>query len=142
MGKAEGKLEVRSQKSEVQLLLSSEQRFTCAQCGRCCHRTTVPVTVEEADALRRAGAAKWFDEGGVGDVSRRSADGAKADPFEDIPKHAGLLRIRKRADGACGFLTAEGRCRIHEVLGADRKPSAFIASRMKSSSPRAVRVRR
>jgi Fe-S-cluster containining protein len=97
----------------VRLLLSSEQRFTCAQCGRCCHRTTVPISSEEADALRKAGAANWFD-----DV------GAKADPFEAIPRHPGLLRIRKRLDGACGFLTAEGRCRIHEVLGADRKPLA------------------
>src|SRR5579862_6682394 len=106
------------------LLLSSEQRFTCAQCGRCCHRTTVPISSGEADALRRAGAAKWFDEVGAGDASRPTADGAKADPFEAIPRHPGLLRIRKRLDGACGFLTAEGRCRIHEVLGADRKPLA------------------
>src|SRR5258708_32626152 len=99
------------------LLLSSEQRFTCAQCGRCCHRTTVPVAVEEAEALRRAGAARWFDEGD--DRSTRDRD-----PFEEIPRHPGLLRIRKRADGACGFLTVAGRCRIHEVIGSDRKPLA------------------
>ena len=99
----------------AKLLLSSEQRFTCAQCGRCCHRTTVPITIEEAEALRAAGAARWFD--GV-DIT---------DPFEAIPGHAPLLRIRKRSDGACGFLSPEGRCRIHEELGADRKP---IACRM------------
>jgi len=98
----------------AKLFLSSEQRFTCAQCGRCCHRTTVPITIEEAEALRAAGAAEWFDDGGV----------AKADPFEVVPGHAPLLRIRKRADGACGFLTRGGLCRIHEVLGADRKPLA------------------
>jgi len=97
------------------LLLPSEQRFTCAQCGRCCHRTTVPVTNEEVDALRKAGAARWFDD----------------DPFEpidQIPVAAGssrpLHRIRKHADGACVFLTAEGRCRIHEVLGERHKPLA------------------
>src|SRR5579862_221986 len=96
------------------LLLSSEQRFTCAQCGRCCHRTTVPITIEEAGALRKAGAAHWFDEGDStkADLSRRSADlsrrsavsaeaeGAKAAPFEAIAGHTPLLRIRKRSDGA------------------------------------------
>jgi Fe-S-cluster containining protein len=92
----------------VRLFVSPEQRFTCAQCGRCCHRTTVPITADEAAALRAAGAAEWFDE----------------DPFELIPGHAPLLRIRKRDDGACVFLTAEGRCRIHEVIGEQSKPLA------------------
>jgi len=95
------------------LLLSSEQRFTCTQCGRCCHRTTVPVTKEEAEAIRRSGAALWRDDAG-----RTSAD-----PFEPIPGHA-LFRIRKRSDGACGFLTAAGRCGIHETLGEPAKPIA------------------
>ena len=90
------------------LLVSSEQRFTCAQCGRCCHRTTVPVTKAEVEALRAAGVGKWLDE----------------DPFEPIPGHGGLLRIRKRADGACVFLTPESRCRIHEAMGERSKPLA------------------
>ena len=34
----------------------------------------------------------------------------------------GLHRIRKRADGACGFLSDDNRCRIHEELGAAKKP--------------------
>src|SRR5437667_334531 len=75
------------------LLLSSEQRFTCAQCGRCCHRTTVPVTVEEAKALRRAGAAQWFDEGGAGDLSRRSAAGVELVRGHRISR-AALARLR------------------------------------------------
>jgi Fe-S-cluster containining protein len=90
------------------VLFANDQRFTCAQCGRCCHRTTVPVTQDEADAYREAGAAAWFSEDG--------------DPFEEIPGYAPLLRIRKRPDGGCGFLSAKGLCRIHEELGADRKP--------------------
>src|SRR5207302_136182 len=49
---------------------------------------------------------------------------AAADPFEPIPGYAPLLRIRKRADGACGFLSPQGLCRIHEEMGADRKPIA------------------
>src|SRR4029077_7979202 len=87
-----------------------------AHCGRCCRRTTVPITAGEAAAYRKAGAARWFREG-VDDTSASTRD-----PFELIPGHAPLLRIRKRPDGACGFLSPEGLCRIHESLGADRKP--------------------
>ena len=75
---------------------------------------TVLVSAGEAESYRKSGAARWF----------REDDGAEsaADPFEPIPGHAPLLRIRKRRDGACGFLSPEGLCRIHEVLGAGRKP--------------------
>jgi Fe-S-cluster containining protein len=100
------------------LLFSQDQRFTCAQCGRCCRRATVPITAGEAEAYRKAGAERWFREGG--DIA---ADPAR-DPFEPIPGHAAMLRIRKRADGACGFLSPDGLCRIHETMGADRKPLA------------------
>jgi hypothetical protein len=34
----------------------------------------------------------------------------------------GYHRIRARADGACGFLSADNRCRLHEELGAQSKP--------------------
>lgn len=88
--------------------LPPDQRFTCAQCGRCCRRATVPVSLGEADAYRQAGAERWFSDGG--------------DPFAPIPERPSLLQIRKRADGACGFLSDAGLCRIHEQLGYDRKP--------------------
>jgi Fe-S-cluster containining protein len=99
------------------VLFSQDQRFTCAQCGRCCRRTTVPLTAGEAEAYRNAGAARWFSEND--DVY----DGGR-DPFEPILGFAPLLRIRKRPDGACGFLSPEGLCRIHQMMGADRKPIA------------------
>ncbi len=97
------------------LRFSPGQRFTCAQCGRCCRRLTVVITTGEAEAYRKAGVARWF-RGDAGDAERA------VDPFEPIPRYAPLLRIRKRQDGTCGFLSPEGLCRIHEVLGADRKP--------------------
>ena len=123
------------------MLFSQDQRFTCARCGRCCRRTTVPITAGEAAAYRKAGAASWFREG-VDDTSVSTRD-----PFELIPGHAPLLRIRKRPDGACGFLSPEGLCRIHERLGADRKPLACrlfplsgISERgLKSSKPKSPR---
>ena len=64
----------------------------------------MPVTLGEAEAYRKAGVDRWFSEGG--------------DPFEPVPEHASLLKIRQRADGACGFLSPAGLCRIHEELSA------------------------
>jgi hypothetical protein len=72
--------------------------------------------VREADTYLKAGAERWFRE------SDSDSSGTSIDVFEPIADLAPLLRIRKRSDGACGFLTPEGRCRIHEELGADRKP--------------------
>ena len=74
------------------------------------------VSDAEIAAYRRHGAGAWY---------RETADapaGTDRDVFEPIPGWPGLQRIRKRADGGCGFLSAGNRCRIHEELGADRKP--------------------
>jgi hypothetical protein len=78
----------------------------------------VPVTPGEAAAYLKTNAARWFRDSDDG------PEGTAHDPFEPVPGHDGLLRIRKRADGACGFLSPTGLCRIHEELGVDRKPLA------------------
>jgi lysine-N-methylase len=99
------------------LHLDPEQRFTCQQCGRCCRRGwDIALTAGEAALYRKAGVARLFRE------SADDPEGSERLPFEPIAGHPGLLRIRKRADGACGFLSAENRCRIHEELGAAKKP--------------------
>lgn len=67
------------------------------------------VTTAEIDLYRRRNAAAWF----LGDGS---------DPFEPVPGAPALQRIRQREDGRCGFLSDDNRCRIHEELGAARKP--------------------
>lgn len=91
-----------------------QQRFSCSQCGRCCRGFDVVVTTTEIDLYRRRNAADWF----------RETDGSipSRDPFEPVPGSPSLQRIRKRDDGACVFLSAENRCRIHEELGAAKKP--------------------
>jgi Fe-S-cluster containining protein len=95
----------------------AEQRFTCAQCGRCCRRGwDIALTAGEVEGYRKAGAAAWYTETDTG------TETGTVDPFEPLSGHAGHFRIRKRADGACGFLSAENRCRIHEQLGGARKP--------------------
>ena len=97
------------------LLLDPEQRFTCQQCGRCCRRGwDIALTPGEVKAYRQAEAERYYRE------REDSPEGAETDPFDPLP--GGYARIRKRADGACGFLSPENRCRIHEELGADRKP--------------------
>jgi lysine-N-methylase len=103
----------------------AEQRFTCAQCGRCCRRGwDIAVTAAEVEGYRKAGAAAWYTTDEVAErAGTETGSGASAvDPFEPIGGHAGHFRIRKRADGACGFLSPENRCRIHEQLGGARKP--------------------
>ncbi len=110
----------------MSLRLDPQQRFACSQCGRCCHGFDVVVSAGEIDLYRRRNAGAWFREtagpdGAIGDVSAEART-AKVDPFEPIPGMPALQRIRKREDGACGFLSADNRCRIHEELGAARKP--------------------
>jgi len=94
------------------LRIDPEQRFACSQCGRCCHRFDVIISSAEVDNYRRHGATAWF----------RDDDGDSGEPFEPVPALPGFHRIRKRADGACGFLSDASRCRIHEELGATKKP--------------------
>lgn len=89
--------------------IDPEQRFSCSQCGRCCHRFDVIVSAAEIALYKRRGAEQW-------------SSGVVGDPFEPIPIASGMHRIRKRDDGACGFLSPENRCRIHEELGGAKKP--------------------
>jgi len=100
----------------VKLEISSEQRFTCQQCGMCCRGAWVVVTPAEAERYRKVGAGRWYTDAGM------TTDGAPLDPFEPVAH--GHFRIRKRADGACGFLSPDNLCRIHEELGGEAKPLA------------------
>ena len=97
------------------LALDAEQSFSCRSCGQCCRRAfDIVVTDREKQRYEAASAARWFRE------SPLSEPGATQSPFEDAG--GGLLRIRKRPDGICGFLSDENRCRIHEELGGAAKP--------------------
>ncbi len=99
------------------LRLDAEQRFTCQQCGRCCRRGwDIALIPSEVEAYRKARVERWFRE------REDAPEGSEREPFEPIPGHAPYVRIRKRADGACGFLSPGDRCRIHEELGGERKP--------------------
>lgn len=97
------------------LRVDPEQRFSCSQCGRCCHRFHVVVSEAEVQHYRKRNAAAWFRD-------TNGAEGDGGDPFEPFPGQPGYHRIRQRADGACGFLSSANRCRIHEEIGAASKP--------------------
>jgi Fe-S-cluster containining protein len=98
------------------LRFDRDQRFSCRHCGRCCRGGEIAVTEAEVASYRRAEAGRWFREG------TDAGEGAEVDPFLPVRGQPGLYRIRKRPDGACGFLSKQDRCRIHEELGPSRKP--------------------
>jgi Fe-S-cluster containining protein len=101
----------------VALQIDAAQRFTCSQCGRCCRRPwEIVVTPSETESYRKRQAQRWYRE------RVDAAEGTERDPFELIPGTRGFHRIKKRDDGACGFLSPENRCRLHEELGGPRKP--------------------
>jgi Fe-S-cluster containining protein len=99
----------------MSLRIDPQQRFACSQCGRCCHRFDVVVSPAEIELYRKRNAGAWFRDA-------PGSHGTDRDPFEPIPGLPSLHRIRKRADGACGFLSDDNRCRIHQELGAGKKP--------------------
>src|SRR6185436_10731967 len=78
----------------------------------CCRGAWVVVTPSEVERYRATGVARFYVDDGAPGV----------DPFEPVAH--GHFRIRRRADGACGFLSAGDRCRIHEELGGEAKPLA------------------
>jgi Fe-S-cluster containining protein len=101
----------------VALQIDAAQHFSCSQCGRCCRRPwEIVVTPSEVESYRKRQAGRWYRE------KAGAAEGSARDPFELIPGTRGFHRIKKRDDGACGFLSPENRCRLHEELGAMKKP--------------------
>lgn len=74
------------------------------------------ITGAERDTYVKRGVARWFRE------TDSATEGTDRDPFEPVPGWRGYYRVRSRPDGACGFLSSEDRCRIHEELGGAAKP--------------------
>lgn len=88
------------------------QHWDCQGCTNCCREYRVHVTEEER--VRLAG-QDWHDQADLAAVAPVVAEGSTAAP---------RYRLNQRADGCCVFLSAAGRCRIHERYGADAKPLA------------------
>ncbi len=90
-------------------LLPIAEHWDCHGCSQCCRGTTVPLGTHDLQRLREQ---RWHDH----------------PDFRHVPttRRANLWGTRyvlaKKADGSCVFLTPAGRCRIHELHGAEAKP--------------------
>jgi len=85
------------------------QNWDCGSCGDCCRTYHVRVTEPEKVIIEQQ---NWPAEelGGL--------------PPIVWDKHLKAHRLNHRADGACVFLGADNRCRIHAKHGAAAKPMA------------------
>ncbi len=86
------------------------QNWDCQGCGNCCRDYQITVTEEERQRLLAQG---WEDHPDLGGLPLFVRAG---------PPWARHYRLNHREDGACVFLSPEGRCRIHERFGPAAKP--------------------
>lgn len=84
---------------------TSEQRYSCHGCAGCCRDFTVQLRDEDVALLHEQ---RWEQQLGV----------------SPIVEFRGRRWLRQREDGACVFLEADGRCRIHAEFGLEAKPIA------------------
>ena len=82
-----------------------EQRWSCHSCGNCCRTLVGHLFDDERERLEQQG---WAKKLGVAPAVRVGR---------------GYV-LNKQPDGACVFLDADNRCRIHAELGEDAKPLA------------------
>src|SRR5208282_4191482 len=86
----------------------SIQNWSCHGCTACCRDLTIELSDEEQ---RRIQAQNWSPADGV-------------DPATMLVNEKGRVRLGHQSDGACVFLDAAGRCRIHTRFGEAAKPRA------------------
>ena len=85
------------------------QNWSCHGCGACCRGMfLVRITAAEKARIEQQ---NWTPADGV-------------DPARMVIAEHGYLRLAHNDDGACVFLDANGRCRIHAKFGEPAKPFA------------------
>jgi len=82
-----------------------QQQFSCRGCTNCCRELVVHLTDADRKKIDDADWAQRLD----------------VEPY--VKLHGGYV-LNHADDGACVFLTAAGRCRIHEEIGGTEKPIA------------------
>lgn len=85
------------------------EQWDCRGCTACCRETTIQLTADDLAQLERQQWNERLEFRGVQTVRRSALLG-------------GTSVLAHKADGSCVFLTEAGRCRIHEMFGADSKP--------------------
>ena len=96
-------------KAASQIVTPSGQNWNCHGCSNCCRGgMSIPLLPEDR---RRLEQQNWS-----------AADGVE--PAKIIVSGLNSVRLGHRDDGACVFLDANGRCRIHAKFGEAAKPLA------------------
>ncbi|HPF41207.1 MAG TPA: YkgJ family cysteine cluster protein [Phycisphaerae bacterium] len=81
------------------------QQWSCHSCTKCCRELIVHLTKADRERIDQQ---QWQSKLGV-------------DPYVRLGR--GVV-LNHTTDGACVFLQADGKCRIHAELGMDAKPFA------------------
>jgi len=92
------------------VILPTEEKWDCHQCGICCRGSLVPLS--DADVARLQ-SQKWSehpDYRGTPIMVRNRSSKKR-------------FRLAQRMDGSCVFLSEKGLCRIHSELGHEAKPT-------------------
>lgn len=84
------------------------QNWDCHSCGDCCRSYAVPVTAEERARIE---GQQWEARPDMQNVALFTRRGHE-------------YHLTHRPDGACVFLGADNRCKIHAAHGAAAKPLA------------------
>ena len=85
------------------------EQWDCHGCTACCRETTIQLTPDDLARLHEQRWDQHPEYRGVRTVRRATW-------------FAGQPVLAHQPDGSCVFLTAAGRCRIHELHGPDAKP--------------------
>ncbi len=86
------------------------QNWDCHGCTNCCQEYQISVTDAERERIQAQG---WDQEPALGGTPLFVRAGSW---------WSRRFRLNQRGDGACIFLSDQGRCRIHERFGAEAKP--------------------
>jgi lysine-N-methylase len=85
------------------------EQWDCHHCTACCREATIVLNPDDLTRLHEQRWDQHLEYRGIRTVERSSW-------------LVGKPVLAHRPNGSCVFLTAGGRCRIHELFGADAKP--------------------
>ena len=92
------------------VILPTQEKWDCHQCGICCRGSVVPLNPDDVERLR---SQRWEE--------REEYQRIKVMVPHPSPKNR--FRLAHRKDGSCVFLQEDGLCRIHSELGYEAKPT-------------------
>ena len=92
------------------VILPTEEKWDCHQCGICCRGSLVPLDDVDIENLR---SQKWDEHPGFLNTPIMVRNRSSQRPY----------RLAHRIDGSCVFLSDQGLCQIHSKFGPEAKPT-------------------